>query len=239
MKYLLSLLLFIFFASSAWSQENPTRYYDSSRVMERKVDTVALNEYAQDKDFQYNRQLIEEPNLLERFTLWLLKKLFGNYNAGDVDLIYSIILGLLVVIAVSILIFYLTKISRSRLITAKGQAIAQVQFLDFEGSSSELDKQWQEAERDKNFPLALRYLFIKTLYFLKEEKSIEWKKEKTNSDYLNELKERWQRGPFRELSDLFAYTQYGGYPIHEADYLAAKTLYDLLIKGGKGEPSDG
>lgn len=239
MKYLISLLLLFLFASPVRSQVNPVDYYDSARVTERKVDTLALNKYAKDKDFQYQRELIETPNFLERFTAWLLEKLFGNYSPDDVKLAYNSFLFILVLIALGILIFYLSRISRSRLITSKGQDIPQVQFLDFEGSSSELDKQWQEAERDKNFPLALRFLFIKTLYYLKEANSIEWKKEKTNSDYLNELKERWQRGPFRELSELFAYTQYGGYPILEEDYRAAKILYELLLKGGKGDPSNG
>ncbi|MHB1277851.1 MAG: DUF4129 domain-containing protein [Bacteroidia bacterium] len=235
MKYLVSLLLILLFATSSRSEVNPVSYYDSTRVKERKVDTDALNEYAQDKDFQYQRNLIQGPNLLEQLATWLLEKLFGNYSAGDVKLVYRIFLILLIVIAASVLIFYLSKIGRSRLITSKGQDFPQVQFLDFDGSSSDLEKQWLEAEREKNFPLALRYLFIKTLYFLKEANSIEWKKEKTNSDYLNELKERWQRGPFQELSNLFAYTQYGGYDIREEDYRSAKTLYESLLKGGKGE----
>ena len=239
MKYLLSLLLILLFASSSWSEVNPVSYYDSAWVKERNIDTNALNEYARDKDFQYQRNLIEGPNLLEQLATWLLQKLFGSYSAGDVKLVYRIFLILLIVIAASVLIFYLSKISRSRLIASKGQDLPQVQFLDFDGSSSDLEKQWLEAEREKNFALALRYLFIKTLYFLKEANSIEWKKEKTNSDYLNELKERWQRGPFRELSDLFAYTQYGGYAISEEDYRSAKTLYERLLTGEKGEQPHG
>lgn len=239
MRYLLSLLLLFLYASATCSQINPVRYYDSDRVYERKVDTAALKAYAEDKDFQYNRALIEGPNLFEQFIAWALQKLFGNYSGEDVTLVNHILLGILVVVALGLLIYYLSKISRSRLIASNGKDIHQVQFLDFEGSSDDLEKHWLEAENAKNYPLALRYLFIKTLYFLKERNTIEWKKEKTNSDYLNELKERWQMGPFRELSRLFAYTQYGGYGIQEEEYLSAKALYELLLKGQKGDPVHG
>lgn len=239
MKYLLSLLFGILCALPLWSQVSPSRFYDSSWVWERKLDTLALQEAAKEKAFQYDRQQIEGPGLMERFSAWILEKLFGKYSPDDVDLFNNMLLILGILIGLSILIFYLSKISRSRLIAARGQAIQHVQFLDFEGSSSDLEQQWSNAEAAKDYSLALRYLFIKTLFFLKEKNSIVWKKEKTNSDYLRELSERWQRGPFQELSELFAYTQYGGYPIIEADYLAAKSLYERLIRGEKGEKPDG
>lgn len=237
-KLLLLLCLLLSAASPLWSEAALSSYYDSSRVYERKVDSLALKEFSEQKDFQYERQEIQGPNYLELFTIWLLDKLLGNADMDDIDLAYKILIALLVVAGLSIVIFYLKRINRSRILSNKTSNQNHVQFLDFEGSTVDLEEHWKAAETDKNYPLALRYLFIKTLNHLKEAGIIQWKKEKTNGDYLKELKDHWQSSPFEALSKTFAFTQYGGYEISEDDYLQAKALFQAL-KEAKGDQKNG
>lgn len=231
---LVQLILLLLLTNTFVSAREELRFYDTIHVNERVIDSLALQEYAADEDFQYDRQQIETTSIFERFIDWLLRKLGNKAEAENISLLSKLLTGLLIAVAVSLLIYYLSKLNGSRLFSSQKQGIDQVQFLDFEGNRFDLDEEWMQAEIDENYPLALRLLYIKTLNQLKDSGIIEWKKEKTNSDYLREIERHWQHGPFEQLSTLFAFIRYGGYQITFPDYSEARKLYLDMMSDKKG-----
>lgn len=63
----------------------------------------------------------------------------------------------------------------------------------------------------------LQYLF--TLRRLSEAGRIRWSLDKTNRDYVEELRGTPLSTPFREVTRLFEYAWYGEMPVSEADYV--------------------
>jgi hypothetical protein len=59
---------------------------------------------------------------------------------------------------------------------------------------------------------------------------IVWDIEKTNSDYLYEIKEESQKEEFAYLSYLYNYIWYGEFELDEATFLKAKTAFEKTIK---------
>jgi hypothetical protein len=59
---------------------------------------------------------------------------------------------------------------------------------------------------------------------------IVWDIEKTNSDYLYEIKELSQKEDFAYLSYLYNYIWYGEFELDEATFLKAKTAFEKTIK---------
>jgi hypothetical protein len=59
---------------------------------------------------------------------------------------------------------------------------------------------------------------------------IVWDIEKTNSDYLYEIKEQSQKEEFAYLSYLYNYIWYGEFELDEATFLKAKTAFEKTIK---------
>ncbi len=80
-----------------------------------------------------------------------------------------------------------------------------------------------KAVAEKNFRLAVRLLYLRTLKELSERNIIEYRHEKTNSDYLNGLFGGNYYQSFFRLTRNFEYTWYGGFPLSEEAYQMMQT----------------
>ena len=128
-----------------------------------------------------------------------------------------------VTIVILLLAFLLFKIFSGRLSNKKvvnDKSIVSVE--DIEDISlvpeSELERLLKEALNRKDFNEAIRIYYVFIIRELSEKELIRWKKEKTNRDYVSELREMAHYGIFRELTLLFERVWYGDILLQEADY---------------------
>lgn len=83
-------------------------------------------------------------------------------------------------------------------------------------------------ELQKDYRSAVRYQFLSVLKKLNDQKILEWNPEKTNKDYISELKNPRMKEHFRELVYIFDYVWYGEFFIDEAAYqIFKKKFLDL------------
>lgn len=87
-----------------------------------------------------------------------------------------------------------------------------------------------EAENDKNFNLATRYLYLKTLKNLSEKGLINFVPDKTNLDYLHEMETGNYFGEFQSLTHNYEYLWYGKFLIGEKNYQYLKEEFILFNK---------
>lgn len=73
-------------------------------------------------------------------------------------------------------------------------------------------------ERQQDYRSAVRYQFLSVLKKLADEKLINWNPEKTNQDYLVELKSSDFEAEFKELAHIFDYVWYGEFEVNEENY---------------------
>lgn len=73
-------------------------------------------------------------------------------------------------------------------------------------------------ERQKDYRTAIRYHFLLVLKKLSNQKLIKWHSEKTNKDYLAEIKKPDLKERFKELIYIFDYVWYGEFVITEEQY---------------------
>ena len=85
------------------------------------------------------------------------------------------------------------------------------------------------AEKNKDFRSAIRYQFLNVLKKLSDKKQIDWNTEKTNHDYLKELKTESSKTNFAELLYIFEYVWYGEFEINEEAYLQFKKKFEANI----------
>lgn len=81
-----------------------------------------------------------------------------------------------------------------------------------------------------DYKTAVRLLFLSTIRQLHLIKWINWKKEKTNYDFLREMRTREQYKAFRELTLAFEIVWYGDTNITENQYKQIKEKFDSLIQ---------
>lgn len=92
-----------------------------------------------------------------------------------------------------------------------------------------------ETENNKEYRLAIRYYYLWVLQTLSKKALIVWELEKTNSDYVLELKEEAIKQDFQYLSYLYNNIWYGAFDINAENFSQAKTSFEALLKKLKYE----
>lgn len=75
-----------------------------------------------------------------------------------------------------------------------------------------------QAEANKNFRLAVRYYYLRTLQQLSNAGAVELSADKTNYQYVNELKGKLYQNDFASVTLNYEYVWYGKFDINEETY---------------------
>ena len=185
-------------------------------------------------DFNYSINDTGGINLMQR----ILRKFFnwmGDLFGFDIDFIdYKtleyIVYGLLGLIVLYLLIKFLLQNSVSSVFKTDDKTIAGFSYVEENIEQIDFDKLISNALKVTNYRLATRYLYLKSLKSLANKKTIEWHFDKTNSDYLNEIKDSKLKGLFKRVSYIYDYVWYGEFPIDEASFNKNKDDFNQLIK---------
>jgi hypothetical protein len=95
----------------------------------------------------------------------------------------------------------------------------------------DFDKDIRDAEKDGDYRRAIRLLFLKVLKNLSDAELIYWDPNKTNHQYLYELKGTNIYSPFVQCVNIFDRVWYGEWEIDQTYYSANKDQFEELLKG--------
>lgn len=212
-------------------------YVDNSvRVVKPKFEQGFKQKY-KSIEFQYEVK-VSEKNTWDRFKEWLaywFKKIFGlsNMNVSSKYVEYTLkIIAALIVIYV---IYLIAKIilnkegqwvfgkSTTRKIYTDEEIEKNLIHVDFE-------KLIQETLSKSDNRLVIRYYYLWILKRLAEKNIIDWHAEKTNSDYLYEIKSTDLKIEFQYLSYLYNYIWYGEFEMNEEIFSNAKKSFEKTLK---------
>ena len=240
MKILITLILCHFIGYTAFSQEaeNTVIAIDSSTTLyERSINNNLTEKYNGD-NFNYDTKTGESLNLLTRFINWVsrgLKNVFGvNIPPRTLEVIQYLIYVLMGIGAIYLLVKLVINEKFSFIFSKKAKTIFDIDLAEQHIESLDLDKLLDTALAQKDYRLAIRYHFLKTLKKLSQQDIIEWHFDKTNSDYQNEIKEQNLQYGFKEIAYIYDYIWYGEQPINEVKYDTAKARFvamnNLILK---------
>ena len=198
----------------------------SAPVQVRHFDTAALKAYSKNPDFQYKDEVIQA-SWWERFWKWFwhwLDHLFDsgpkkNANIGNSwDVFFKYLFITLGIAALVFLIFKLIGVDMKNIFRKKSaSAIPFSEFFE-DINAIDFDREIENAVAKHNYRFAVRLLYLKSLKQLSEAGLIEWKIEKTNSAYIDELNNDDHRAAFKMLTMQFEYVWYGEFLIDAPVY---------------------
>jgi hypothetical protein len=122
------------------------------------------------------------------------------------------LLIVLAVIAIAILIAILLGVGKAKNKKLKDQEIS-IDSLEENLPESDVDPFLQQALADEDYRLAVRLLYLGTLQQLANNRLIEWRRNKTNREYLIETSYRPWSEEWRSLTQIFERIRYGGQAI--------------------------
>jgi hypothetical protein len=211
---------------------------DSSNIIPIQFNPNFKEKY-KSSEFQYEVK-VEEKGLWDRFLEWLaywFRKLFGLSDgiSSDMANITMKIVATLIVLYVIYMIVKLVLNKEGQWIFGKSTTKKVVSYHDIERNLKNIDfeKLIKDTIRTGDKRLAIRYYYLWLLKKMSEKSIIDWNPEKTNSDYLYEIKNEELKFNFSYVSYLYNYIWYGEFDIDNTTFDKAKVTFETTIKSIK------
>jgi len=195
---------------------------DSTQVAVRLISEAELSRFRGDPEFDYNREHAGANTLWQRITSWLFGSLSRALAATPMAPLLQYLPYFIMAGAFYLLVTRLHKSQAHGLFARRESAISpdsmaeirDIQTVDFRAAID-------AAIAEKAYRRAVRLLYLDSLRLLAQTGAIAWHLEKTNHDYLRELRDPHLKQPFSELTCLFEYTWYGEFALEMADFRQA------------------
>ncbi|MDR2122874.1 MAG: hypothetical protein LBP34_07090 [Flavobacteriaceae bacterium] len=209
--------------------------YDSSEITPKKLPEKPSEIYT-GKDFIYEDQ-IQHTGFLARLLHWievkfyeLLNTLFGfdlqaDTVSGRQALWYSLVFVLFVLIIIGAVFFY-KRFNHSLGRNSKNDLSAEEAEKNI--NEADLDTLIHNANKEKNYRLAIRFYYLKLLKLMDNRQLIEYEYQKTNYEYFYEIKNPKLKYLFKEVSFVFDYCWYGDHNAGESDFNVAKNKFSEI-----------
>ncbi len=147
-----------------------------------------------------------------------------------------IIMGVLVMaILIWVLVNYLNG-PKNRRVPTNQQLHLALEEVEENLHQSDIDPLIERAVQEQRYDLAVRLYYLNVLKRLSRQGWIRWQKDKTNHQYLQEMRERAVFGDFRELTRIFERVWYGGFALSASDFDPIAKQFQAFLRQTKNVP---
>ncbi len=206
---------------------------DSSLVEKRVFSNNFAEKYRGD-EFDYTSVEGEAQNFISRALEWFFNKLGEIFGFKLSPEMYQIV-ELIVYIALGILVLYLVirfmiGSSTNAVFSRKSAVLNPLNISEEHIENVDLDQLIQQALRQSDYRLAIRYMYLRLLKQLSRGQLIEWHFDKTNNDYYKEIEDPALRRDFKQVSYLYDHIWYGEFSLDQPGFHKAKADFERLTK---------
>lgn len=240
------LLAYCFLPLSLFASSKDTL---SSSYHERTLSRETLEKFLEDEDFIYDRgPKGEAESVYERFRLWirdLIQKLFGDdfqgFGGGVAGFLVDFLQIVLIVGVLAIVVLQLLGVRAGGIFRKKGEspAFRVNEHDDHKGSGTSLRESLQKARDNREWKRALRLYFLILLEELGQKGVLDLRAEKTNADYLGEIRDDQLRSDFQKFSRLYEVVCYGDRPLPSTQFERWASSFERFIQDIKGRNVQG
>lgn len=201
---------------------------------ERKFAKNFKDKYT-DSDFTYETKT-QAKSQWDRFLEWLYRLIDDIFSVGNRTQKASAFTIFMRVIATLIIGFAIYMIARALLnkegmwIFGRSRKNISIQDINEEDlHQMDFSKLTESTKNEGDYKLAIRYYYLWLLKKLSDNGIIDWHWDKTNSDYLYEIKNITLKKDFEYLSYVYDYSWYGDFPLDEAAFLKAEKAFKKTL----------
>lgn len=228
------------FADSISSGTND-QYYTDSILLKKPTTNNVVFPKSFDQKFQskYKGADYDYTTIKPRESLWqkiqkrimkILESIFGKVDPNKTASYAENIMRIFAVIIIGFVIYFLIKFLLGKdgnFFFSKKNKKINITDQDLPENIHEINfsESIEKFERQNDYRSAVRYQFLLVLKKLADKKLITWNPEKTNKDYLSELKNNDLKTNFKHLAYIFDYVWYGEFEVNEESYTHFKQKF--------------
>lgn len=197
----------------------------------RPISFENISEKYNSEEFDYNDE--ERKSFLSQlFTIItkFVERFFGLTTKGNerklLYLLYFIVFSIALFVAIRLIMQH-----KGRWFWEKADKDLETSLQEVEKNIHKTDfaKLIKESESQNNTRQSIRLYYLWLLKTLSDKQLIIWQSEKTNADYIREIKDEQLRNNFSRLSRLYNYIWYGEFSIEHDQYKQAKADFETHI----------
>jgi hypothetical protein len=196
----------------------------------RLIPDDILKKYENNPDFNYKNVPKESDDWITKIKNWINQQLVILSSSKTYSTVLDYLYYGLMIAALLLIIRGLIKADRRGILFGK----VKTNELKIVESEEDIDKiNFDElislAIDSKQYKLAVRYLFLKSLKLLSEKGMIELRNNKTNHQYLSEIKNNQIAEVFRTTTSRFEWIWYGDFPVNEEIVKSSQNDFEKLF----------
>ncbi|UGU17125.1 DUF4129 domain-containing protein [Sinomicrobium kalidii] len=238
-KYLLLHIFCLFLSLVSFSQETGDSLRIDTSPLEKRAFSPEFREKYNGPEYQYESTV--QSGWFTRFKEWLIQflaDLFRLESRQKASNIADIFLQVFYVLLVLTVIFFIVRAIMNRegqwaFRKSSDRKIITARDIENNIHITDFNKLISDAVADNHYREAIRYYYLWLLKELSGKELIIYDAEKTNTDYLRELKDHKLQSEFGYASYLYNYIWYGEFTIDHEQYNNAAGTFSALIKSVK------
>ncbi|WP_026977874.1 hypothetical protein [Flavobacterium tegetincola] len=239
------LILLFFSIIPLWSQSTPASKIttDSTAVAIDTSDVVPVyfkenfKENYNGTAFKYE-EAAPVKSIWERFKEWFSEWLNRTFDVQDsaramtiLDYAINTIAVLLILVVIYLIVKAILNKEGTWIFGSKSDAnLIRYDEIEKNLHLVDFEKLIKQSIQSGEHRLTIRYYYLFVLKKMSEKELIEWDVEKTNSDYLYEIKSPQLKANFEYLSYLYNYIWYGEFELTATEFEKAKKAFDTTIQ---------
>lgn len=204
--------------------------YDSSEIRLREPSAATLDEYRSDNDFVYDRVPRDSESLLQKILRWLLAQFRRLLGGAEEEATFWVWFAR--VLAVTVVVYVVLKLANSDLRSLfRGRverSVSGMAEVDENIHEMNFDDLIEQAITEGNYRRGVRLLYLRALKQLTDRELINWRRDKTNREYLLELRKSHLHVPFADATWLFEYVWYGNQQVSETSFRSIRETFSNL-----------
>lgn len=196
----------------------------------RLLSADLLEKYKNDPDFDYDGGPKETEDWISKIRNWINQQLAILRSSKTYSTLLDYLYYGLMIAALILIIRGLIKADRRGLLFGKINS-NEIKMIESEEDISQInfDELIAAAAERKDYKLAVRYLFLKSLKLLSEKELIELRNNKTNHQYLSEIKNNRISNAFEITTSRFEWIWYGDFPVDEKVMKSSQNDFNELF----------
>lgn len=222
------------------AQTHPADDYFQGEIETHKITEQSWKAAVQDIDYSAEKAETEIDN--DEDDPWVddpnRERQYNDYDAdkalGFWTTFFKILFVLFIIAAIALIAYFLIgenlRRPKNKIITPTEDLELALENLDETFHESDLDRFIRQALEAKNYGLAIRLYYLAVIKELSEKHMIKWKRDKTNRDYIRELRQTPLAGPFKEMTRIFERVWYGNSQLDLTTFNILKPQFEKLIQ---------
>ena len=203
--------------------------FDTAAVAPRPAPGAALERFRTDPDYRYERVGAAGPSLWDLFKRWFTRTFLDPLARNTSPLFWRWFWPILAALVLAAVLVRLFLTGGTGLFARRAAAPEGALLLDAEDIETvDLEALLRQSLAERRHRDAVRFLYLRALQGLAGGGLVAWQKDKTNGDYLRELRHSADalERPFADLTRLFEWVWYGEAAVDEARFAAVQTRFD-------------